>query len=266
MSQRPQAPEQDVDRREFQLTLFACIAIFILATGLAVLMYPAVFALRATASNKTPQVAFMGFCGLACLLVAYIVDRQLTIQHLRRQIGRNRKQAAEELSQASADLLGAVPNFNTFEDRLAMEFRRAVATQRALSVFVVMIKLRPAFSQSKLAVCALGDAAKAISGKLRDGDSIYVLSFGFLGAILPGVDTSTALRISSRFAVGLTNAAGTSERFDFEIYAVSYPEHAKSLHELEQLVCGYLPEDNFKLSTVKEAGSQPEAVTREADS
>jgi len=244
MEQRRQV--QDVDRREFHLTLFACIAIFILATGLAMLMYPAVFANGTSSANRTPQVAFVGFCGLACLLVAYIVDRQLTIRGLRRQMAVDREQAAEELGQASADLLGAVPNFSTFEDRLSMEFRRAAATQRALSVFIVAIKLRPGFSQSKLAICALGDATKAVSRKLRDGDSVYVLSFGFLGAILPGVDTSTALRVASRFAVGLSDTSGPSERFDFEIYSVNYPEHAKSLHDLEQLVCGYLPEGDPK--------------------
>jgi hypothetical protein len=242
MTRKPQSGQVDVERREFQLTLFACLAIFVLATGLAALMYPAVFANRALSPNRTPQVAFFGFCGLSCLLVAYIVDRQLTIQGLRRQMARDRKQAADALGQASADLLGAVPDFNTFEDRLSMEFRRAVAAQRALSVFIIAIKLRPAFSESTLATSALGDAAMAVSRKLRDGDSIYVLSFGFLGAILPGVDTSTALRVASRFAVGLSDASGARERFDFEIYSVNYPEHAKSLHDLERLVCGYVPE------------------------
>jgi len=238
-------PKQgDVEHRELQLTFFACIAIFVLAAGLAALMYPAVFASRTLSPNRTPQVAFFGFCGLSCLLVAYIIDRQLMIQRLRRQMVVDRKQAADELGQANADLLGSVPNFNTFEDRLSMEFRRAAATQGVLSVFIVAVKLRPALSHSDLAVSALGDAAKAVSRKLRDGDSCYVLSFGFFGAILPGVDSSTALRIASRFAVALSDASGPSERFDFEIYSVNYPEHAKSLHDLQQLVCGYLPEDD----------------------
>jgi GGDEF domain-containing protein len=256
MGHRPKALRQDVDGREFHLTLFACIAIFVLAAGLAVLMYPAVFASKTSSVNRTPQIAFWGFCGLACLLVAYIVDRQFTIQRLRRQLECDRKRGEEGLRQASADLLGAVPNFNTFEDRLSMEFRRAAATQRALGVFIIVIKLRPAFSESTLAICALGDAAKAVSQKLRDEDSIYVLSRGFLGVILPGVDTSTGLRISSRFAVGLSNTSGPDERFDFEIYAVNYPEHAKSLHDLEQLVCGYLPEDDSMPDSTDEALSQ----------
>lgn len=256
MTQAWQPKQDEVESREFQLTLFACLAIVVLAAGLAVLMYPAVFAGRMLSPNRTPQVAFLGFCGLSTLLVAYIMDRQLTIRGLRRQMARDRKQAAEELGQASADLLGAVPSFSTFEDRLSMEFRRAVATQHPLSVFVVAIKLRPAFSQSPLAICSVSDAAKAVSRKLRDGDSIYILSFGFLGTILPGVDTSTALRVASRFAIGLSDASGPSERFDFEIYSVNYPEHAKSLHDLEQLVCGYLPENDPK------QGVRPEYQTQ----
>jgi hypothetical protein len=123
-------------------------------------------------------------------------------------------------------------------------------------VFIIVIKLRPAFSESPLAVCALGDAAKAVSHKLRDEDSIYVLSRGFLAVILPGVDTSTGLRVSSRFAVGLANASGPDERFDFEIYAVNYPEHAKSLHDLEQRVCSYLPEEDSKPSLANETQLQ----------
>jgi hypothetical protein len=52
---------------EFQLTLFVCITIFILAAGLAVF---AVFAGRTSSANRTPQVAFLEFCGLADLLAA----------------------------------------------------------------------------------------------------------------------------------------------------------------------------------------------------
>ncbi len=134
-----------------------------------------------------------------------------------------------------------------------MEFRRAVAAQRALSVFIVEVKLRTERSQPGLAKSALGDAAKAVSQKLRHQDSIYVLSFGFLGVILPGVDTPTALRVSSRFSIGLSEASRAGEHFDFEIHAVNYPEHAKSLHDLEQVVCSHLPEPEPRAGLSDEA-------------
>jgi len=244
-----QPAERDVDQREFQLTLFACLAIFILAIGLAVLMYPAVFTSHTSATaNRTPEIAFYGFCGLSCLLVAYLVDRQLIIQKLRREIAAGRAQMKEKLTQASADLLETVPTFNAFEDRLTMEFRRAVTTRQFLSVFVIAIKLHPEFSQSEMATCALSDATKAVSHKLREQDSIYVLRFGFLGIILPGIDTATALRVSNRLSIGLSEAADAGDRFDFEIYATNYPEQVRSLHELEQRVCEHLPEAGLGLS------------------
>ena len=59
----------DLERRELHLTIFACLAIGILAIGTAVLMYPLVFPAQGPA-DKTMRVAFFGFCGL-CLLLAW---------------------------------------------------------------------------------------------------------------------------------------------------------------------------------------------------
>jgi GGDEF domain-containing protein len=174
------------------------------------------------------------------------VDRQFTIHGLRHQIAIDRMRASESLKQASADLLGTMPNFDTFEDRLSMEFRRAVAAELTLSVLVIAVKLRPDFSEPSFAMSALGDAAKAISRKLREQDSVYVLRPGFFGVILPGVDTSTARRVSSRFSESLSVAAGAIDRFSFKIDAINYPEHAASSHDLELVVCGYLPEGDPK--------------------
>ena len=177
----------DLERREFQLSLFACLAIVVLAGGLALLMYPAVFSTRESSSTRAPQIAFYGFCTLSSLLVAYIVDRQITIHRLRRQMALDRKKSSEALRQASADLLSTMPTFNTFEDRLTMEFRRAAAADLKLSVLVVSIKLHAAFSEPSLGMSALGDAAKAISRKLREEDSIFILRSAYFGVILPGV-------------------------------------------------------------------------------
>lgn len=251
MNPGPQHPkEREVDQRELHLTLFACLAILILATGLAVLMYPAVF--THSPPTKTPEIAFFGFCGLSCLLIAYLIDRQLTIQKLRREIALDRAQAKEKLTQASAELLEAVPTFATFEDRLTMEFRRALAVERALTVFVIAIKLRSAFSNSQAAISALSDAARSVSRKLRGEDSIYVLRFGVLGVILPGVDTTIAMRVISRLAVGLGDAAGVEERFDFEIYSTNYPEHVQSFHDLKEYVCAHLPDADFQTTVADE--------------
>jgi GGDEF domain-containing protein len=233
---------RDLERREFQLTLFACSAIAILAAGLALLMYPAVFSARELPPSRTPQIAFFGFCGLSCLLVAYIVDRQFTIRRLRHQIAMDRRQASEALRQANEDLLGTLPNFNAFEDRLAMEFRRAVAANLKLSVLVVAVKLPAAFTEPSLDMSVQGDVAKIITRKLREEDSVYLLRPGFFGIILPCVDMSAARRVTERLTEGLADAAGASDRFSFKFNAVSYPEQTSIAHDLELAVSGFLEE------------------------
>ena len=252
MTRKSEAQSADLERREYHLSLFACLAIVVLAGGLALLMYPAVFSREASA-NRAPQIAFFGFCTLSCLLVAYIVDRQVTIHRLRNELAMDRMQASEALRQASADLLSTMPNFSMFEDRLIMEFRRASAAELKLSVLVVGIRLHSAYSDPSLGTSVLGDAAKAISRKLREQDSIYMLRPAHFGAILPGVNQKAVEQVTSRLAEGLSDAAGASDRFSFKIDSVSYPEQTRTAADLELVVAGWLPEDDSKQAEAKEA-------------
>src|SRR5579864_6286231 len=255
MTDHEHGASTDLEQRAFQLSLFACLAIVVLAGGLALLMYPAVFSSRENGQNRIPQIAFFGFCALSCLLVAYIVDRQITIRRLRREMAMDRKRSSEALRQASADLLSTMPNFNTFEDRLTMEFRRAAAAELELSVLVISIKLHAAFSEPSLGMSALGDAAKAVSRKLREQDSIYILRPAFFGVILPGIGQEAARRVFARLAEGLSDAAGVNDRFSFKIDAISYPEQTSTAHDLELVVSGWLPEEDAKDAVAKEAYS-----------
>jgi GGDEF domain-containing protein len=253
MKMGKQVAASDLERRELQLSVFACLAIVVLAGGIALLMYPAVFSSRENSPTRVPQTAFYGFCTLSCLLVAYIVDRQITIHRLRHQMALDRQRSSEALKQASADLLSTMPNFNTFEDRLTMEFRRASAAELKLTVLVVSIKLHAAFSDPGLGLSVLGDAARAISRKLREEDSIFILRPAFFGAVLPGIGQADAKRFSGRIAEGLSDAAGASDRFSFKIEAISYPEQTSTAHDLELVVSGWLPEAESKETPVKDA-------------
>src|SRR5689334_13457221 len=56
-----------LERRELHLTVIAAVFVFVLASGLAVFMYPQVF-VHPDAGNKwTMRVAFFGFCALILL-------------------------------------------------------------------------------------------------------------------------------------------------------------------------------------------------------
>jgi GGDEF domain-containing protein len=246
-------PSGNLERREMQLILLACSAIIVLAAGLALFMYPVVFSQTALAPTHTMSVAFFGFCVLSTLLAVYLVNRQATIQRLRQQIGEERRRASEALKQASADLLGTLPNFSSFQDQLMMEYRRAAASKQNLSVLVIATRVHEALSEPNLSLSVLGDAAKAISRKLREQDSIYILASGHFGVILPGVDPRAAQRVSARLVEGLTDAAGASNRFSFKVDSISYPEQTSSAHDLELAVTGLLPEDSLNQTITREA-------------
>jgi len=239
---------QQLDRRELQLTLLACSMILILGAGLALLMYPIVFSYSSTVLRN----AFYGFCGLSALLAVYLVDRQLTILHLRRQITEAGRRATETKLEASAELLNAIPNLASFKDRLAMEYRRAAAADQVLSVLVITILLPREVSSTPAAISLLSDAAKAISRKLRGQDSLYVLRPHCFGTILPTVTRAVAERISDRVAEGLSDAAGATTRFAYRIQVVNWPVNAASAHELQEAVLTLLPADNSMRSMAEE--------------
>lgn len=251
-------PSTSLERREMQLILTASLAIMILAAGLVLFMYPVVFSPTAS-PNRSLASAFFGFCVLSILLAGYLVERQKTIQRLRYQIAEVRMRSSNALKQASAEFLQALPNFDSFQDRLPMEFRRAISAKYELSVLVVAIHPHGALAESAEAVSMLGDAAKTVYSKLREHDSIYVFTPGYFGAILPGVGVTIAQQICVRLSEGLTSTAGPANRFTFKIQAISYPEQASSAHDLELAVTGLLPElglasQQSSLTTVSSAG------------
>jgi GGDEF domain-containing protein len=253
MKPNEQKSSEDLERREFQLSFFASLSILVLAGGIALLMYPVVFSNHEYSPTRGMRIGYFGFCALSCLLVAYILDRQQTIHRLRVELAMDRKRLSEALKQASSDLLSAMPTFNTFEDRLTMEFRRAAAAELKLSVLVIAIKLKDAYSEPTLATSALGDAAKAVTRKLREQDSLFILRPAYFGVILPGADQSGARRVVAKITESLPDAAGVSERFTFKIESISYPEQTSSAHDLELVVSGWLPESDSNSPAVKDA-------------
>jgi GGDEF domain-containing protein len=253
MSTPRKADSSDLDRRELHLTIFACAAIAIMGVGSALLMYPVVFNHQSSSPDRTLRVAFFGFCGLCLLLTAYVGDTQASLRRLRRQVELDRKQSLEARRQASEELLKNIPNLNSFQDRLPMEYRRTMATQQPLSILVVSLQFSADVSSPAVRAPILGDAAKTISRKLRDQDSLYVLAPASFCAVLPGVEFSAARGMASRVAEGLIDAAGLSARFSYKIDVVNCPEHASSAHQLYEAVVGMIPMDTSKHQLAAEA-------------
>jgi len=242
----------DLERRQLHLWFLTFTTVVVLAVGTALLMYPSVFSTPVVVSGQTQRQAFFGFCALAFLLLGYLVDRQLTITRLRRDLTHQKEEIVRVRSEASADLLGTLPDFSHFQDRLVMEYRRAVSIQQPLSLVMTVLKAPDYLPHSMEASTAYGDAAKALMRKLRGEDSIYLFSPGVFCIVLPGVTAANAYNVSSRLTEGLQDASGASSRFSFRIQVFNYPEHAKSARQLEEAVRPFIPKDL--------PGARPEAL------
>jgi GGDEF domain-containing protein len=230
-----QVKPENLEHSEVQFSVFVAVTVMVLAVGMAVLMYPVVF-FHQTPGDRTMRTAFWGFCVLCVLLTIYVWDRHATIRRLRREMAEGRRQIAETRRAASVELLKTMPNLSSFQDRLPMEFRRMATTTQKLSIVVVTIKFPADHSSPSEIASAMGDAAKVISRRMREQDSIYILTPACFGAVLPGVDLANAERVCARLKEGLADAAGASQRFQFELKVVNYPTHASSATELQQTV------------------------------
>jgi GGDEF domain-containing protein len=228
-----------LERRELQLTIMAAVFVFVLASGLAVFMYPLVFVHSDFGNKWTLRVAFFGFCALTLLFIGYLLERQRTVSKLKQQILEELERNIELRLQASADLLQTMPDINHFWDRLTMEYRRAMTMQKNLTLLLVRAKVGAASAASDNA-SALGDAAKAMSRKLRPTDSIYHLAPDLFGLVLPETDTISAKRIAVRLQEELQSVR-SKHGGTFETSVHNYPENVQSSHELEDIVKSMLP-------------------------
>jgi GGDEF domain-containing protein len=230
-----------VEKRELQLAVFSVSVIAVLMAGLAVLMYPSIETHPVLFSARTLKISFLGFCGLSVLLIGYLVDRQILVHRLRHDVRAAEARFSELHKQVGKDLLDALSGMNHFQDRLTMEFRRAVNTRDTLSVMVVRLTPNANLGNPADVTAALGDAVKAISRRLRREDSLYHFSEGAFGIMLPGVNVQNARIVTARLAEGLHDVSGALERFSHDIKIFNYPQHAATASELEKAVRELLP-------------------------
>lgn len=240
-----------LDRRELHLWILALTVIFVLAMGVALLMYPTIYFQDVNLTGLPPRPIFFGFCALSALLMGYFVDRHMVIRHLRAELESQKRQVARIRQEASADLLTTLPGLNIFRDRLAMEYRRASNTQQPLSLLAVELKPSRNLTEPGEIEAAFGDAAKTMMRKLRGEDSIFLFAPGVFGIFLPAVNASGAYSLRDRLMEGLHDAAGASNRFSFGVSVFNFPEHVASAREMEESVQSLLPWEASKDSSLE---------------
>jgi len=121
-----------------------------------------------------------------------------------------------------------------------MEYRRAAAMERALSLLAVKVSVSPDIRDANESRALVGEIARAIGRNLRPSDSMYQLAAGFFGVVLSDTDTATAKKLTAKLEPTIRAIAAES-KFEFEMFVRNYPDNAKSAHELEQAVASRLP-------------------------
>jgi GGDEF domain-containing protein len=236
----------NLNRRQWELGVLAFAVILILVTGLALLMYPTALSNDLIVSGATKRKLFFGFCALSALLMGYLADRQAVINQLRQRVAEEHRQVVQIRHAASVDLLTTLPGFDFFRDRLAMEHRRAASGHLPLSLLFVALKPLSNLGDKDEIDTAFGDAAKALSRKLRAEDSIYHFPPGVFAIVLPGAGKENAYAISRRLAEGLHDASGASTRFLFDVHLINYPEHVSTAREMEEAARSLIPTESLE--------------------
>ena len=236
-----------LDRRHWQLSMLWLGMILVLIAGMALLMYPAVF------GGPTTRTLFFGFCALCVLVVAYLLDRQYVVYRLRKNLVEQQAQIARLRQEASANLLGTMPGFSRFQDRLTTGFRRAAQIGEPLSLVLVRLKPSQTVDSPGDISIALMDAARVLLRKLRTDDSLYLLSSCVFGIVLPNTCRADMNRVVDRVTEGLIDASGAGNGFSFDVQVINYPEQVSTASEMELIA------DAFSLRKGAAAG-KAEAV------
>jgi hypothetical protein len=227
---------QDLDRRNWQLWVLAIVMILVLAGGLALHMYTLASATEISLSRRAMLQGMIGFCVLAMLFVGYLIDRQVVIARLRKELEEEKKHNLERRTQGNKELLRTLFGPGQFCDRLALELQRAAKHHLPLSGLTISLEVSPNLSDSEEIYSAFGEAVKAMMHKLRGEDSIYQFTSGVFGILLPGTVAEAARGVAVRVAAALNEAMGVSKRYSFDIRITNFPDHAKSAREMEKLM------------------------------
>ena len=227
---------QDLDRRNMQLWVLAIVMILVLTGGLALHMYTLASTPEISLSRRAMLQGMIGFCVLAILFVSYLIDRQVVIARLRKELEDEKKHNLELRRRGNKELLQTLFGPGQFCDRLALELQRAAHHELPLSGLTIALEVSPDLSDTEEIYSAFGEAVKAMMGKLRGEDSIYQFTSGVFGILLPGTGAEPARGVAVRVADALHEAMGISKRYSFDIHITNFPDHVKTAREMEKLM------------------------------
>jgi GGDEF domain-containing protein len=214
----------------------AIATIVILAMGMAVLMFFSSDWSPAVLQGISLREITYSFCVLSLLLVAYLVERQLTVRRLRKQLLEERLRTSRLLGRASDDLLEILPDVERFRTRLKVEFSSAVTFQQPLSLVLIVLRPSRQVIESGETSTVIAEAVKASIRKLRGEDTVYMLGHGVFGILQPGTLEEDADQVAARLRERLLDASSSKSRFEFDVHVINYPRQVGSMNEIIEFI------------------------------
>lgn len=214
---------EQLDRQDWQLWTLAVLMMFVLGVSLLSFMFPAAFWDAEQLAIRAPQRAFVGFCVLLSLALLYMLQRQARVRSLRRQLFAALTLAAEGEHRALWRAFHSLPGMRQFRDSLAMEFRRASATEKHLAVILLEISQNDSD--------AMGQIAATVRQMLRRCESLFRLADTSLAVILPESNLVEANALASQAE---QNVRLSHPELTLNARVTAFPEEAHSYYDLEE--------------------------------
>ncbi len=214
---------EQLDRQDWQLWTLAVLMMFVLGVSLLSFMFPAAFWNAEQLAIRAPQRAFVGFCVLLSLALLYMLQRQARVRSLRRQLFAALALAAESEQRALWRAFHSLPGMRQFRDSLAMEFRRASATEKHLAVILIEVSQNEAD--------AMGQIAATVRQMLRRCESLFRLADTSIGVILP---ESTLVEANALASQAEQNVRLSRPDLTLNARVTAFPDEAQSYYDLEE--------------------------------
>jgi GGDEF domain-containing protein len=214
---------EHLDRQDWQLWTLAVLMLFVLGVSLLSFMFPAIFWNAQELAVRAPQRAFVGFCVLLSLALLYMLQRQAQVRSLRRQLFKALTLAAEGEQRALWRAFQSLPGMRQFRDSLAMEFRRASATEKPLAVVLLEVSQNEAEG--------MGPIAATLRQMLRRSESLFRLADTSVGMILPG---SSLVEANALVVQAEQNVRLNRPDLKLNSRVTAFPDEAHSYYDLEE--------------------------------
>ena len=219
-SERKDLNWESAERLDWHLWILAILLIFVLGVSLVGFMFPSAFWFGQELPMKSPQQAFFGFCVLLALVLVYLVQRQASIRHLKRQLFEAQTTLVAAEQKAAVQAFLDLPGTGQYRDSLAMEYRRASTSSNHLAVVL--------FKAPNISPEIWASMVKLLRSMLRRGESMYRVSDKAAAVILPGMQLSDV----ASFAAQVEGVGGIAKG-ELEFTMTAFPDEVSSLAELE---------------------------------